>query len=307
MAARQTVFRSFNPFLGINPYVSSTKFLDCGDVPVTPFDNAMALEQIEKAYDDITSHPVPTGQGTIDALPHKLVDGQKVIMAKDGKTHPRVAVMGGDHSVALPILRSLYKLYDPVSVIHFDSHLDTWAPAANGDAASEGLIRNASMHVDRLGAEGTAAAIRERVIDTPVYISIDIDVLDPSIAPGTGTPVSSALTSRELRSIVRQLQDFRLVGCEVVESLLYELMSIMALHPLDKAALSPHERPTRPSVRTPSDPTRSLPLSRWEAFEAGAHKLYTHVLVPSIHIVGALTLLAVLTVVLQSCAKRVLT
>ena len=194
-------------------------------MPVTPFDNAMALEQIEKAYDAITSHPVPTGQGTIDALPDKLEHGKKTFMAKDGKTHPRVAVMGGDHSVALPILRSLNKLYGPVSVIHFDSHLDTWAPAAYGDAArgsdisgfthgtmffhaaSEGLIRNSSIHVglrgalsgtdyadyrrdaglgftyletwevDRLGVEGTVAAIRERVKDTPVYISIDMYVV----------------------------------------------------------------------------------------------------------------------------------
>lgn len=89
--------------------------------------------------------------------------------------------------------------------------------------------------------------------------------------------------------------------------LLYELMSIMALHPLDKVALSPHERPARPAVRTPSDATRPAPPSRWEAFEAGARQLYTHVLVPSIRIVGALALLAVLTVVLQSCAKQVLT
>lgn len=309
-SARQTVFRSFNPVLGINPYVSQTKFMDCGDVPVTPFDNALAFRQIEEAYDDIIGRPLPTGPGSIEALPPKTSKGKPTYVAKDGKSHPRVALMGGDHSVALPVLRSLNKVYGPVSVIHFDSHLDTWAPAAYGaaswgsdisgythgtmfyHAANEGLIRNSSIHVglrgllsgtdyvdyhrdnslgftyletwemDRLGTDGVVEAIKERVGDTPVYLSIDIDVLDPSIAPGTGTPVSGGLTSRELRSMVRMLKGLNLVGCEVVEvsppydsngevtalaaaELLYEMMSIMALRPLDKKAIDPYERPPR--------------------------------------------------------------
>ena len=309
-SARQTVFRSFNPVLGINPYVSQTKFMDCGDVPVTPFDNALAFCQIEEAYDDIIGRPLPTGPGSIEALPPKTSKGKPTYVAKDGKSHPRVALMGGDHSVALPVLRSLNKVYGPVSVIHFDSHLDTWAPAAYGaaswgsdisgythgtmfyHAANEGLIRNSSIHVglrgllsgtdyvdyhrdnslgftyletwemDKLGTDGVVEAIKERVGDTPVYLSIDIDVLDPSIAPGTGTPVSGGLTSRELRSMVRMLKGLNLVGCEVVEvsppydsngevtalaaaELLYEMMSIMALRPLDKKAIDPYERPPR--------------------------------------------------------------
>ncbi|WFD43608.1 agmatinase [Malassezia psittaci] len=309
-SARQTVFRSFNPVLGVNPFVSQTKFMDCGDIPISPFDNALAFRQIEEAYDDIIARKVPTGKGTISDLPAKTSNSKPKFVAKDGKTHPRVALMGGDHSVALPVLRSLNKVYGPVSVIHFDSHLDTWAPSAYGSeswgseisgythgtmfyhASNEGLISNSSIHVglrgllsgtdyidyhrdsslgftyletwemDQLGTEGVVEAIKERVGETPVYLSIDIDVLDPSIAPGTGTPVSGGLTSRELRSIVRQLKGLNLVGCEVVEvsppydtngevtalaaaELLYELMSIMALRPLDKLAIDPYERPKR--------------------------------------------------------------
>ena len=330
-SARQTVFRSFNPVLGINPYVSATKFLDCGDVPVTPFDNELGFRQIEEAYDDMLSHPVPVGEGTIDALPPRLSpQGEPVHFARSGRMHPRIAVMGGDHSIALPVLRSLNKVYGPVSVIHFDSHLDTWAPAAYGSAswgseisgfthgtmfyhaANEGLIRNTSMHVglrallsgtdfvdyrrdaslgfsyletweiDSLGVDGAAAAIRERVADTPVYLSIDIDVLDPSIAPGTGTPVSGGLTSRELRSILRSLSGLNLVGCEVVEvsppydsngevtalaaaELLYELMSIMAIHPLDKVSVTPDVRPKRPGQHATGDsPQAHVPVSEYE-------------------------------------------
>lgn len=208
----------------MNPYVSSTKFLDCGDIPVTPFDNAQALKQIEEAYDDLLNRPIPQGPETISALPPKTKNGQPTFFAKDGVSHPRIAVMGGDHSIALPVLRSLHKVYGPVTVLHFDSHLDTWAPTAYGaashgsdisgfthgtmfyHASREGLVSNSSMHVglrgllsgtdfedyrrdaslgftyletwevDELGIERTAAAIRERVGDTPVYLSIDMYV-----------------------------------------------------------------------------------------------------------------------------------
>jgi agmatinase len=139
--------------------------------------------------------------------------------------------------------------------VHFDAHLDTWdtyfgAPVTHGTpfrrASEEGLIdRTASVHVgirgplydredlrddERLGfaivssveieTEGVASAIermRNRIGDAPVYLSIDIDVLDPAHAPGTGTPEAGGLTSRELLRMVRALADLRLVGADVVE------------------------------------------------------------------------------------------
>ncbi|OPE53595.1 arginase family protein, partial [Mycolicibacterium diernhoferi] len=71
--------------------------------------------------------------------------------------------------------------------------------------------------IDSLGAEGVLARIKERVGDAPVYVSVDIDVLDPAHAPGTGTPEAGGMSSRELLDIVRGLDGVNLVGADVVE------------------------------------------------------------------------------------------
>jgi agmatinase len=143
----------------------------------------------------------------------------------------------------------------PVALVHFDAHLDTWdtyfgAPYTHGTpfrrAAEEGLfMEDASMHVgirgplyssedlkndaelgfkiihcDELESEGVdhvAKRIRDRVGDHPLYLSIDIDVLDPAHAPGTGTPEIAGLTSRELVNIIRGLQGLNLVAADIVE------------------------------------------------------------------------------------------
>ena len=170
--------------------------------------------------------------------------------------------MGGDHSVTLPILRSMASVHGPLSVIHFDSHLDTWKPkGSKGEdsataalnhgtyfyhASKEGLIRNGtSIHagirttlydiddyendadcgfklieaweIDTLGVKGIIDAIKETVKDTPTYLSIDIDVIDPSAAPATGTPETGGWTTRELRTILRGLKGINLVGADLVE------------------------------------------------------------------------------------------
>jgi agmatinase len=192
--------------------------------------------------------------------------------------------IGGDHTIALPLLRSVSRRHGPVAVVHFDAHLDTWdtyfgAPMTHGTpfrrASEEGLIdREASMHVgirgplyaaedltedaalgfqivharelDDLGARGVIERIRARVQDRPVYVSIDIDVLDPAFAPGTGTPESGGLLSRELLAILRGLAPVNLVGADIVEvspaydhaeitgiaasHVGYELISAMAPH-----------------------------------------------------------------------------
>jgi agmatinase len=74
-----------------------------------------------------------------------------------------------------------------------------------------------AMEIERIGVEGTLSRLRERVGDAPLYISIDIDVLDPAHAPGTGTPEAGGLTSRELLGILRGLAGAPLVGADVVE------------------------------------------------------------------------------------------
>jgi agmatinase len=139
--------------------------------------------------------------------------------------------------------------------VHFDAHLDTWdtyfgAPYTHGTpfrrASEEGLLdTSACVHVgtrgplysegdladdrrlgfsvvgsvemDDLGARGVVERIRARVEDRPVYVSVDIDVLDPAYAPGTGTPEAGGLTSRELLAVLRGFADLQLVGADVVE------------------------------------------------------------------------------------------
>jgi agmatinase len=109
-----------------------------------------------------------------------------------------------------------------------------------------------SMDVMRQGVDEVVAGLRARIGDRPLYVSIDIDVLDPAHAPGTGTPEAGGLTSRELLAILRGLAGTRLVSADVVEvapaydhaelttvaasHVAYELISLMALSPVAPAA-----------------------------------------------------------------------
>ena len=251
-SARQTSFRGFNARAGINPYTAWPKILDCGDVPVSPFDNALALRQMGEAY-------------------LELVNRRPLSFDEDTSwKHPRIVALGGDHSIALPALRALGKVYDqPVAVLHFDAHLDTWHPAkypsawfespgAQSDlnhgsmfwiASNEGLILNSSsVHaglrtrlsgddfsdyhdddrqgflrietddIDVLGVNGIVRMILDTIgPETPLYLSVDIDVLDPGIAPGTGTPEPGGWTTRELIQILRGIEGLNIVGADVVE------------------------------------------------------------------------------------------
>jgi agmatinase len=204
---------------------SAIQVADAGDVPVTPFSIEAAIEQIQ-------AHASDVGGG--------------------GRT---VIAIGGDHTVALPLLRSAVREHGPVALVHFDAHLDTWdtyfnAPVTHGTifrrAFEESLlIEEHSIHVgirgpvygeadlnddrrfgfrtirasdiDDLGVAGVIDAITRRVADLPVYLSLDIDVLDPAFAPGTGTPEAGGLTSRELLRILRGLTGLHLAGADVVE------------------------------------------------------------------------------------------
>ncbi|KWU41653.1 Arginase/deacetylase [Rhodotorula sp. JG-1b] len=237
-----------------NPFMTGASIMDCGDVPISPYDNTLALDQIETAYTTLLSREVAT-----DFI--KEHGGTKSL-ALDGKEHPKIISLGGDHTIVLPILRSLAKVYGPVAVIHFDAHLDTWNGAmytgaltpqsqvTHGSffwkASTEGLISNtSSIHagirtrlsefedlthdsevgfkllttddIDELKPSGIIKAIKERVGGMPVYLSLDIDVVDPSMAPATGTPESGGWTTRELKAILRGLSSLHLVGLDIVE------------------------------------------------------------------------------------------
>jgi agmatinase len=167
----------------------------------------------------------------------------------------RAVVLGGDHSVALPSLRAAHSVHGPMALVHFDAHLDTFEGMYGSDvthgtpfrlAFEEGLLlRDKNIHVgvrgslydkqdlvndaeygfsiitcrdiSRIGSDGIIENIKERVGDAPVYVSVDIDVLDPAHAPGTGTPEAGGMSSRELLEVIRGLDEVNLVGADVVE------------------------------------------------------------------------------------------
>jgi len=218
------LLRPYNPVQDVSPF-EAQQVADAGDIAVNPFDIGEAVRDIEAAARELTA------------------DGARLL------------AIGGDHTIALPLLRVTAERHGPVAVVHFDAHLDTWdtyfgAPVTHGTpfrrASEEGIIdQTASLHVGirgplygredlrddaRLGfaviasheveREGLAAAIdrmHARLGDRPVYVSVDIDVLDPAHAPGTGTPEAGGLTSRELLEFLRALRQHRLVGADVVE------------------------------------------------------------------------------------------
>jgi agmatinase len=222
--AASRLLRSYHPGLDVLPF-DSQQVVDAGDVACTPFSIDEAIGQIQEE---------------IAALGHRV---------------DRFVSIGGDHTVALPLLRTVRERHGPVALVHFDAHLDTWdtyfgAAYTHGTpfrrAWEEGLLlEDRSIHLGIRGplfspddlvddasfgfdivssgdvlADGIAATVghmRERVGDAPVYVSIDIDTLDPGFAPGTGTPEAGGMSSRELLEIVRGFRGINVVGADVVE------------------------------------------------------------------------------------------
>jgi agmatinase len=218
------LLRPWHPGLGVGP-LTGQQVADAGDIACNPFDINEAVDQIQTAA--------------------------AALLAEAG----HLLAIGGDHTIAFPLLRVARQRFGPVALVHFDAHLDTWqtyfgAPLTHGTpfrrAAEEGLfLESASMHVgirgpvyaasdleedaelgfrtitamevERAGVDGTVARILERTGDAPLYISVDIDVLDPAHAPGTGTPEAGGLTSRELLGILRGLAGAPLTCADVVE------------------------------------------------------------------------------------------
>jgi agmatinase len=247
---------NYHPAYDTEPF-RQLQVADAGDVACNPFNIAEAIEQIQAAAAELINH----------------VGG--------------LISLGGDHTIALPLLRAVNQRYGPVALVHFDAHLDTWdtyfgAPYTHGTpfrrAAEEGLfLDEASMHVgirgplysrDDLrrdaalgfkvihcddfqdhGIDHVVRRLRERVGEHPLYLSIDIDVLDPAHAPGTGTPEIAGMTTREMLGVLRGLADARLVAADVVEvapaydhaeitslaaaTIAFELVNIFARRPPD--------------------------------------------------------------------------
>ena len=218
------LLRPYHPALDVVPF-EIAQVADAGDLAVNPFNIGEAIETIEQAALDLT----------------------------DGGA--RLVTIGGDHTIALPLLRAAANRHGPVALLHFDAHLDTWdtyfgAEYTHGTpfrrAFEEGIIDTEALsHVgtrgplygrkdlddDRRfgfgivtsadvyhqGVTEVVARLRDRIGDRPLYVSIDIDVLDPAHAPGTGTPEAGGITSRELLEILRGLRGLNLIGADVVE------------------------------------------------------------------------------------------
>lgn len=106
----------YNVPLAANPFGNWSKIIDCGDIPVTSYDNAYAIQQIEEGHHSILARAPAT-------------DAHKPGISLKGKTLPRVITLGGDHTITLPLLRSVNREYGPITVIHFDSHLFVRPPA----------------------------------------------------------------------------------------------------------------------------------------------------------------------------------
>jgi agmatinase len=218
------LLRRYNPGQDVSIF-DHLSVIDYGDVPVVPGYIEASYERIEEGLEPIhRARVVPV-------------------------------VLGGDHSIALPELRAAAAVHGPLALVQFDSHPDTW-DAYFGEkhthgtpfrrAVEEGLLRpersiqvgmrgsiydegdwNAAREmgfalvptdaVRKIGVRETIGRIRERVDDAKVYVSFDVDFVDPAFAPGTGTPEIGGFTSREAQEFVRGLRGLNMVGCDVVE------------------------------------------------------------------------------------------
>jgi len=155
-------------------------------------------------------------------------------------------VLGGDHFVTYPVLKAYAAKYGPLSLLHFDAHSDTWSEKTKRldhgtmfyHAVREGLIDDSrsvqiglrttndeplgfnildARWVHQQGPEAVAARVREIVARQPVYLTFDIDCLDPAFAPGTGTPVCGGLSSWQALEVIRNLVGINLVGMDIME------------------------------------------------------------------------------------------
>jgi len=248
--AESCLIRPYNMATRAAPF-DSLSVADIGDVAINTFNLGKSIAIIEKAYDEILGH------------------GCKPM------------TLGGDHTIALPILRSLKRKHGPVGMVHVDAHADIndnkfGEPIAHGTpfrrAVDEGLLDGKRVVQIGLRATGYAAEdfdwpraqgfrvvqaeecwhksltplmaeIRAQLGPGPVYLSFDIDGLDPSSAPGTGTPEIGGLTTIQGIEIIRGCRGLDIVGCDLVEvappydpsgntallaaNLLYEMLCIL--------------------------------------------------------------------------------
>lgn len=232
-----SLLRPYNRVLDIDPY-TVLNCADVGDCPVNPFNTMESLEMIAKRYEELV-------RAKITPLS-----------------------FGGDHLVTLGVLRGVTAARGSVAVLQFDAHLDTWhsyfgSLYTHGSfmkrAIEEELVNvshslqvgirgplfspNDMADVRALGIEilpmdaivdwkvdEIAAAIHARVGDAPVYITFDVDGVDPAFAPGTGTPEIGGFTSQQIMALLHRMRGLNIIGADIVEvSPAYDTAGITAL------------------------------------------------------------------------------
>ncbi len=222
--AESVLLRPYNMWTRAAPF-DSLQVADIGDVPINTFDLKDSVRRIEFFYDDILRHDV------------------------------RPLTLGGDHTLSLPILRAMAKKHGPLALLHIDAHADINSHMFGEEIAHGTPFRRAfeeelldADQVFQIGLRGTgytaedfdwasergfqvvqaeqlwhqSAAplmdqIRRQIGARPVYLSFDIDSLDPAYAPGTGTPEIGGLTSIQALEIIRGCRGLSLVGADLVE------------------------------------------------------------------------------------------
>lgn len=269
------------PFMGIPSFMRLpvTRELDGVDVAIlgVPFDSGTSYRsgtrfgprKIREASLMIWGHNTTLNvtpltnlnvvdYGDVSVIPTSIEHTMTAITGMAGdilQTGTKLITLGGDHSIALPLLRAHAKKYGPVSLVHIDAHIDTWeaefesVPYSHGTpfryALQEGLVRegeymqigirgpvsgeNDYAEAAALGArtitihevleKGVPAILQEvhQRMKGPVYVTVDIDSADPAFAPGTGTPEVGGLTSYQLLQLVRGLHGLDLIGFDLVE------------------------------------------------------------------------------------------
>lgn len=215
-----------------------------------------SLMLVDGDHPELNVDPVGAGlvwdAGDIDpVINDPPATAQRIEQQLDAIVHP--IMLGGDHSITLPALRSRFKRHGKMALLHFDAHVDTWEGSSNHgtflrEAINEGLVD--PQHVVQLGIRSPsplsirqwgeqqgiitytaqtihnslpnmrnlAQVISYKFPDTmPAYMTFDIDCLDPSVAPGTGTPEIGGLFAHQALTIINELAGKNWVGMDVVE------------------------------------------------------------------------------------------
>jgi agmatinase len=218
------LIRPYHPALDVN-VVEALSIVDYGDLPVSPGDTERTYAQIEEALAPVV----------------------------DAGVFP--VALGGDHSITLAELRVLASRHGPLALVQLDSHCDTWEQyfgqkyfhgttfkraveeglldaSASVQAGMRGSVYDASdlegarelgftviesEGLRSLGPDRYAVLVSENVGERPVFLSFDIDFLDPAFAPGTGTPEIAGFSTAEAVALLRSLRGINIVGCDVVE------------------------------------------------------------------------------------------